>query len=771
MKSEEKPYQVSSAYRNRDRQRRARKPMHNSRLPKFLKDRVFVQNFLRMSRRRKIVLVGWTAGSALVLIALFTTIYFANTLASKESIMNRNKTGVTLQDQSGQTIAQFFNAKSPSYATLSNIAPVAQKAAIASEDKNFYNEPGFSPKGIAFALWQNIKPGGSNGGGSTITQQLVASSLLNKKRSLIRKYQELVLSIEIERRYSKDEILEMYLNSAYFGEGAFGIQDAAKTYFNTSAKDLDTAQATMLIGLLPAPSAYSPISGDAAKAKIRQEYVLGRLVKDAKLTQAEADTSEAEQLNYAARKEEVPIKAPHFALMVKDELVAKYGEEKIARSGYVVKTSLNLDWQAKTEAAVQAQVNRLAGSHVSNGSAVITDPKTGAIRALVGSVDWNNTEFGKYNIATATRQPGSSFKPIMYATGIEAKNFSAATIFHDVATTFNNDGTPYAPKNYDLSYRGDVTLRRALSNSLNIPAVEAIQKVGVNKTIASAEKLGITTFDKKTQYGLAVALGVTPAKLTEMTNAYATFANQGQKNTITTVETITDKNNKVIYKLKPANKQVISAQTSYIISSVLSDNVARAPEFGSSLNLTGGRVAAVKTGTTEDYRDAWTIGYTPSLAIGIWIGNNDNSQMSRVAGSAGAAPIWRSLMNQLLSGATKEQFPVPSGLTIRTVCRSNGALAQSAGSNTITEYFLPGTLPTATCNAPQQTTQQTPSQTPKENDDATQQTNNQNTQTTSGGDDNSNNTNSGNDSGNNNPGQSGGGGTTTPISPTAPLYN
>jgi 1A family penicillin-binding protein len=744
MKSK-KPYHLRQDYKS-DRQRRARKPLYNSRLPKFITNLEVVQKFMHLSKKRRIGLVAWGGGSALVVIALFTTVYYANTLGSKDRIMNRNKTGVTLQDQTDQTIAQFFNARQTQYVPLSQIAPIAQKSAISSEDKNFYNEPGFSVKGIGFALWQNIKPGGSRGGGSTLTQQLVASSLLNKKRSVLRKYQELVLSIEIERRYSKDEILEMYLNSVYFGEGSFGIEDAAQTYYGKSAKDLDTAQATMLIGLLPAPSAYSPISGDANKAKIRQTYVLGRLVTDHVLTEADQAAASTEALSYAPKKEEESQKAPHFALMVKDELIKKYGEEKVARSGYVVKTTLSLDWQAKAEAAVATQVNKLAKSNVSNGSAVVIDPKTGEIRALVGSKDWNNPTFGKYNIATATRQPGSSFKPIMYATGLENKDFSAETTFHDVATDFNG----YAPKDYDLKYRGDVTLRRALSNSLNIPAVEALQKVGINTTIASAEKMGLSTFDKTVSYGLPMALGTAPAKLTEMTNAYATFANAGEHNDITTISTITDKNNKVIFKDKPKNKQVISAQTSYIMSSILSDNTARAEEFGSSLNLSGGRLAAVKTGTTEDYADAWTIGYTPSLAIGVWIGNNDYAQkMSRVAGSSGAAPIWKSLMQQLLAGTPNEKFVVPTGLTVRSVCRNNGALAETTGSNTITEYFIPGTLPTTTCNESQKTTQETtPVIVPKQDNSTTNQ-------------DSSGQGNNGSSSGNS-------GGTTIPVIPTNP---
>lgn len=694
----EKQYHVKPGYRP-DKINRPRRSAHSSRLPYVIAKQPIVQKFNRLSKKRKIILLAWTGLSTLVIIGLFTTIFFANTLASKERIMNRNKTGVTLVDQNDQEFYSFYNAHSNTYVPLTKIAEPVKKAVVASEDKNFYNHSGFSPSGITNAIWQNIRPGGLDNGGSTITQQLIGTALLSEERSYFKKYQELILSVEIERRYSKDEILEMYLNSVYFGEGAFGIEDASQVYFGKSAENLSVSEASLLIGLLPAPSAYSPLSGDIKKAKVRQNYVLGRMEEDGYITKEEKDTALNTALAYTSVQQSENARAPHFALMVKEELEEKYGEETIARSGYTVKTTLNLDWQNKAEAAVTNQVNRLARSSVSNGSVVITDPKNGEIRALVGSKDWSNEQFGKFNIATATRQPGSSFKPLVYATGIENKDFSAATVMQDKATDF---GGGYSPKNYDLRYRGDVTVRRSLANSLNIPAVEALQQAGIKDTIATAKDFGLTTLDENANYGLSMALGTAPAKLTEMTNAYATFANEGQYNEVTTIDSITDKNNDRIYEYKPENKKALSEQTSYIISSILSDTVARSEVFGSSLNLSSGRPAAVKTGTTEDYRDAWTIGYTPSLTIGVWIGNNDNSPMSRVAGSSGAAPIWKSLMQDILKGQPIEKFSVPSGITSRAVCRNNGALAETGGSNTMTEYFIPGTLPSSRCNEQKQ---------------------------------------------------------------------
>ena len=653
--------------------------------------------FRAIPLHKKIILITTIVVGSLVLGALITTLIFANSLGSKDKIMNRNSTGVTLLDKDDKPFYEFYNARSDTRVPLANVSDVTQKALISSEDKGFYDHQGFSLTGIANAIWQNIQPGGEAGGGSTLTQQLVKNALLTQDRNLLRKYQELVLSIEIERRYSKDEILEMYLNSVYFGEGAFGIEDAAQTYFAKPAKDLNLAEATMLVGLLPAPSVYSPVSGDPTKAKKRQNYVLERMVEDKKITQAEADAASATELAYAPPKPEEAEKAPHFAEMVRKILEEKYGEEVVARSGFKVKTTLNLDWQTKAENAVKTQVAKLAYGNVTNGAAVILDPKTGQVAAVVGSKDWNDESFGKFNVADVGRQPGSSFKPIVYATGIENKELSAATILNDKKTDF---GGGYSPNNYDLKFRGDVTVRRALANSLNVPAVEALQKVGISDTLQTAKDLGITTLDKPaSSYDLSMALGTGQIKLTELTNAYATFGNQGKHNDLEMILSITDKSNNEIYTAQPTSKTAVDLETAYIMSSILSDNAARAETFGSSLNLSGGRIAAVKTGTTEDYRDALTVGYTPSLAIGVWVGNNDNSPMTSVGGSVGSGPIWRQLMNEILAGTPVEKFSQPSGLSVKKVCYGSGAVAEYDGpSNTYTEYFRSGTVPTKTCN-------------------------------------------------------------------------
>lgn len=670
--------------------------------------------FRRLPLWKKVFVIAWPTLVLLIFIAIITTISFAGALGSKEALMNRNSTGVTLLDRNGKAFYSFNNAHNDTYVQLKDIAPIAQKAVVSSEDKNFYSHPGFSIIGIGNAIYQNLIRVGGGGGGSTLTQQMVKNALLSQERSIFRKYQELVLSIEVERRYSKDEILEMYLNSAYFGEGAFGIEDASKAYFGKSAKDLDNAEATMLVGLLPAPSAYSPITGDPVKAKQRQKYVLNRMKEDGVLNEEQVTAAYDKQLAYADQKEDAVPDAPHFALMVKDWLEEKYGEEKVARSGYKVTTTLDIDAQGKAQAAVKQQVDRLKNSKVSNGSAVAVDPRNGEILALVGSADWNNEVNGKVNMTTATRQPGSSFKPLVYATGIEDRKMTAATIFNDKKTDF---GGGYSPNNYDGRFRGDVTLRRALSNSLNVPAVEAMRQVGISSVIKNAKEAGLTTLNQSAEdYGLPLALGSGQARLTEMTNAYATFGNEGKKNDLQMVLNIVNKNKEKIYESKPVAAQVWSPGTAFIISSILSDNAARSEVFGNSLTVSANRPVAVKTGTTEDYRDAWTIGYTPSLAIGVWIGNNDNAPMSSVAGSSGSGPIWLNLMRQLLGNKAVEKFNQPSTVVSRDVCKGDGALAPSKGDNTYSEFFLTGTLPTKTCNEPKQeqkpdTTQPTPTPT------------------------------------------------------------
>ncbi len=658
----------------------------------------------------------------LIFIPTFTYAYFASDLETPDSIMNKNNTGLLLLDRNNKPFFQFYEAKNLSSIPLSQIPLLTQKAVIAAEDKDFYKHPGFSPKSIVGALIADLRRKDLSFGGSTITQQLVKSSLLHSNKDFLRKYQEVVLAEELERKYSKDQILEMYLNSVYFGEGSFGIDSAAKNYFGKNSQQLDLAESTILAAVLPAPSMLSPKTGNFDAAKKRQEIILNRMVEQKYISQAQADDAASEKLVFTNPDNPLNKIAPHFALMVRDFLISKYGEEEIIRSGYKVKTTLDLDLQQFAEEQVKKQVLSLEKDGVSNGAAVMMDPKTGEILAMVGSIDWFNSDFGQVNVATTPRQVGSSFKPIVYAAGIEEGKITAATVLKDVPTKFPRDNNPYSaeflsgrevyqPKDYDGRYRGLVLARRALANSLNIPSVEVLSKVGIPNAVEMAQKLGITSLGDPSNYGLSLVLGAAEIRLVELTGAYSVFANGGSFNPPASIVSISDKNDQSVYSYIPNPQNVLSPQVAYIISSILSDNRTRAEEFGNLLNIS--RVAAVKTGTTEDYKDALTLGYTPQIAVGVWVGNNNNKPMDQVAGSMGAAPIWKALMEKYLEGKPVEAFVKPEDIVATKICKYNGlvfkggsaglALAddeasQSATSSGIlTEYFIKGSEPTQSC--------------------------------------------------------------------------
>lgn len=639
------------------------------------------------------------AGILFILTPVITYTYFASDLTSKEKIMNRNAEGVILLDRNNKPFFTFYEAKTTQYVPLKKIPEATQKAVISIEDKGFYDHDGFSPRGIIRSFITNLQTKELSQGGSTITQQLVKNALLNPKKNLLRKYQELILAEEIERRYSKEEILEMYLNSVYFGEGAFGIEEAAQTYFGIPAEKLSIAQSAMLAGLLPSPSLLSPISGDPEGARQRQLLVLENMLEEGYITLQEKEQAAKTKLSYTPNPEGLNTNAPHFALMVKKQLEDKFGEEEIARSGLRVRTTIDLNKQEFAEQVVKEQVTKLAGNRVTNGAAVVIDPQTGEILVMVGSKDWYNEQFGKFNVATSPRQPGSAFKPIVYSDALARGIITPGTVLQDKATVFTGG---YKPLNYDKRFRGPVTVRRALSNSLNIPAVEIMNKVGIEETLSFAKSMGITSLKDSSNYGLSLVLGTGEISPLQLTNAFATFANEGEFLEATAILEIINKSGRRIYKHTPQAKPALDPRAAFLISSILSDNAARAEVFGNALTIS--RPAAVKTGTTDQYKDSWTVGYTPSLAVGVWVGNNDGTAMDNIAGSLGAAPIWRQLMEQFLEDKPVEQFIPPDGVTELYVCRGSGLRLLSPSSVGYKEYFLTGTEPTGICYPPRPTT-------------------------------------------------------------------
>lgn len=667
-----------------------------------------VSAILRLGLRRILAIIGVfaTAFSLVIAGGIFWSYQnIARAVPGREDLMNRRDTGIILVDRNNRPFFTFFEGRSKKFVPLTDIADWAEQALIAAEDKDFYEHTGYSPKAIARSIYTNFTNHEIRTGGSTITQQLAKNALLTPEQSYVRKYKEIILASEIERQNTKDEILEMYLNSVYYGEGAFGIEPAAQTYFGKPAKDLTLAEASLLIGILPAPSALSPLADDKTPSKDRQRYVLGEMVAAGSISEEQKAAALAEELKFQMQPDIAGLNsaAPHFALMVRDQLIAEYGEDTVARSGFRIKTTIDIDWQRQAQGIVAEQVTKLEPNKVGNGAAVVMRPETGEILAMVGSRNWDDPAQGRINMAIAPRQPGSSFKPLVYAAAIDRNVINAGTILHDRPTTYRNDWETYQPKNYDNRYRGDVLPRRALANSLNVPAVEVLAKLGVPEMLDAAERFGITTLKPRERFGLSLVLGAGEIPLTQMTAAYAGLANGGQTPKPASILEIQDRYGKQIYQFKPEHHQSVSAQAAYIITSFLSDTAARREVFGRSLTVP--RVAATKTGTTSDYKDAWTLGYTPRLAVGVWIGNNDNAPMDRVAGSLGAAPAWRQLIETFTTQDPPDLgFTQPDRIVTGRTC---GDLANS-------ELFIAGTEPLP-CVTPTETPSPeltTPTETP-----------------------------------------------------------
>lgn len=671
--------------------------------------------FHNLKRWQKIAVIVGPIALVLLIIPLLTYAYFARDINDKERLMNRNNTGIIMTDRNGSVIYRTGNSKHRDIVPLDKISKHTKEALIASEDKNFYDHGGFSVINIIGALYVDILTRSKDYGGSTITQQLAKNTLLTDQKTFLRKYQELSIAVAIENAYSKDEILDMYLNSVFFGGTVFGIEDAAETYFGKDPADLNLAESSMLIGLLPAPNAYSPIYGSQEYAKERQNTVLTRMVNNNFISEEEKQAAIDFKLKYAKQSSDSDDSpAPHFAQAVISQLEEEYGAEKVARSGMQVKTSLDLEAQESLQQQIDANMPRIRSLDGTNVAAVEVDPKTGEVLAYIGSYDWNDKKFGNVDMASTPRQPGSSYKPIYYSEALAQGLITPATIFTDEATDFGG----YKPSNATRQYYGDVTVRQALNWSLNIPSVKVMRKLGVQASLEASEKMGLESINKDTDYGLSLALGSAEVKLSEMVHAYAGFANAGEQMKLQRVQSIKDKFNKTIYEKTDSSEQTITPQGAYLLSDILSDNAARAGMFGSSLTVPG-KTVAVKTGTTDSQRDAWTIGYTPTRVIGVWVGNNDNSPMLNGGGEM-AGPIWRGAMTTALQNTASTSFPRPDGIVERLVCFGTGKLASHAGTNTYSDVFLATALPSYGCNVKEKPADK-PKPKPEEQDEPTQE--------------------------------------------------
>lgn len=613
-------------------------------------------------------------------------------------------------DRNGNVLYEIVdpNAGRRTYVPLSRISPYLVAATIATEDKEFYNHPGFDLLAIFRAFLQNYQSGETVSGASTITQQLARNLLFTpeerSEQSYSRKIREAVLAAELTRIYSKDEILELYLNENYYGNLAYGVEAAAETYFGTTAANLTLGQASFLAGLPQAPAVYDIYTAREATLK-RQEDVLVLMYEMSQekgciyvsnssqpvcMDPVSTASAANEMKTYQFKSPDIQMRYPHWVNYVRTLLEAQYDPQEIYRAGFSVYTTLDPELQDMAELIVKNQVQALAANRATNGALIAIRPSTGEILAMVGSADFNNEAIsGQVNMSLSPRQPGSAIKPVTYLAAFE-KGWTPATLIWDVESEFspsgqpNDPSPPYVPVNYDGRYHGPVTVRTALANSYNVPAVKALDFVRIyddpntpvqDGFIAMARKLGITTLNRP-DYGLSLTLGGGEVTLLELTNAYATMANQGRRLPPTAITRITDFNGNLIYEYQtPPFEQVIRPEHAYLISSILSDNEARAPMFGRNSVLNLPFQVAAKTGTTNDFRDNWTLGYTPDLAVGVWVGNADYTPMQNTTGLSGAAPIWSEFMNQAiqkLTGGNPTPFSRPGGIVERVICEISG---------------------------------------------------------------------------------------------------
>ncbi len=563
------------------------------------------------------------------------------------SVKFYDRTGQTLLFEKGDVIQQAVD-----YTKVPNNL---KYATLALEDKNFYEHHGFSVIGVARAIFNNVLGRtGYTSGGSTLTQQLIKNTIVGTEKTYTRKAKELILSIEMERRFSKDQILELYFNRVYYGRFHMGVASAARDFFGKEIDQLTLAECATLASIPRNPPYYL---SDPDKLKTRRDYALDVMVEEGYLTSAEAEQAKAEPIAEITEST-TNIIAPHFVFYVNDLLTDEYGAGFLQNSGLKVTTTLDLSKQEKAEQAIADGLPKIEQYGGSNAGLVSIDAHTGQIVAMVGSKNFFAEDYdGQVNVTTSLRQPGSSFKPVVYLTAF-SKGYLPQTKVWDVETDFVTDSGNYHPRNFDLGQRGLLTLRTALSNSLNIPAVKVLYLVGLDPVLDQAEALGYTSFTDRSRFGLALTLGGGEVQLLEHTSAFATFAREGERHPVAAILKVEDQTGKVLSEWQDEPEQVADQQAVRLLNDVLSDQAARGSTF-SRLNLAD-RPSAGKTGTTNDFRDAWTIGYTPSLATGVWVGNNDNTEMNRMAdGIIIAAPIWNQYMTAVLEGTPVETFNEP----------------------------------------------------------------------------------------------------------------
>jgi 1A family penicillin-binding protein len=645
------------------------------------------------------VVVGLTA-----FFALFA--WFSRDLPKPGQVIRRDGFSTQFYDRNGEVLYNFYIDERRDFVALDQIPEALKQATIAVEDKDFYRHRGFDILTIVripynYIIRQRVV------GGSTLTQQLVKNVLLTNERTVIRKFKEFVLALQIERTFTKDEILEMYLNEAPYGGTAWGVGAAATYYFNKNISELTLSESVILAGLPQRPSAYSPFNGRTNSEgtplwKVRSLGVLRRMQEDGFITPEQYNQVIDDFENIEFNQARTDIKAPHFVFYVRDQLAELFGEEVVERGGLKVTTSLDMKLQTDAQTIVAEEIKKVEDLNITNGAAMVMDPASGEILAMVGSRDYFNSEIGgQFNVAVnGLRQPGSSLKPITYLAMLE-KGYTPATMIVDAPTKFvaNDTEDPYEPKNYDGRFRGPVNLRDSLGSSLNIPAVKALAIVGVRTFLEQAYNMGLTSLEPTPEnmrrFGLAVTLGGAEVTLKDIVVAFSSFANGGYRVEPISILKVEDLDGRVLFEHRPVKgSSVMSPESAFLINHMLSDNNARLMAFGANSLLNLGKSVAVKTGTTNDQRDNWTIGWSREIVVGSWVGNNDNSPMTRVAsGITGASPIWRRIMLSAMDkGYSAPQWEVPAGVEQVELDVISGYPAHSDFPSRM-EYVVRGTVP------------------------------------------------------------------------------
>lgn len=663
------------------------------RLPKISAPKIVLPSLKFRLPRLKILFIKlkyFVFGTLVTLIIVFfyQSYLFVKSLPSPQNIGKVNYALSThIFDRNRRLLYEIYRDQNRTPIRVKDLPPYVVQATIAIEDKDFYRHNGVSLVGGILRAMKETATKGDVQGGSTITQQLVKSALLTPERTIERKIKEIILALWTEKLFSKDQILEMYLNQVPYGGSAYGIEEAAKTYFGKRANELNLSQAALLAGFPQAPTLYSPYTNPGLAVSRRNE-VLTLMRQLNYISQDQELKAQLDGLNVIPLK--TRISAPHFVFYTKSQLEDLYGIKQVEEGGLKVTTTLDSNIQAEAEKILKEELEKIKDLNVSNGAILVTRPQSGEILAMVGSVDYFASPSGAFNVTTSLRQPGSAIKPVMYSLALE-RNYTAATIIDDSPITFNFPGGPsYSPVNYDGRFHGRIPLRLALANSFNVPAVKVLSTLGVDNFVHQGQKMGITTWDDTSRFGLSLTLGGGEVKMVDMATAYGVLANSGYKVPLNYLIDLENAHGDKVNQLSPSKTKVVNEGIAFILDDILSDNFARQLAFGQHtlLEIPGYKVA-VKTGTTDQKKDNWTIGYTPEFLVAVWVGNNDNTPMNPVltSGITGATPIWNRVMTYVLKnyGDGNKWYSKPDNIVEKTCYFGRP------------EYFLKGTETTTSC--------------------------------------------------------------------------